>query len=111
MEFSNIDLDTYSNQIEDIIKNSKQGALIFTDLMGGTPCRISTLLCTKYDNVYVITGANVPMIIESIIKRNSIPLKELTEQITDIGKNGIQVFDKQLIIEKVKILNKISACR
>jgi PTS system N-acetylgalactosamine-specific IIA component len=102
VEFGNIDLDTYSNQIEDIIKNSEQGTLIFTDLIGGTPFRISTLLCTKYDNVYVITGTNIPMIIESIIRREGMPLKELAAQIINTGKDGIQIFDRQLIKEKSK---------
>lgn len=102
VEFNNMDLDVYSSQIEDIIKNSKQGVLIFTDFIGGTPARISTLLCTKYDNVYVITGTNIPMVIESIIKRDSMTLKELLNNITNVGKDGIQVFDKQLIIGKGK---------
>ena len=102
VEFDNMDLGIYSNEIEDIIKNSNQGTVIFTDLIGGTPFRISTLLCAKYDNVYVITGSNIPMIIEAIIKREIMPLKELAKQIIDIGKDGIQVFDRQLIIEKSK---------
>lgn len=102
IEFGNMDLDTYSNQIEDIIKNSEQGTLIFTDIIGGTPFRISTLLCAKYDNVYVITGTNVSMIIESIIRREGMPLRELADQIISIGKGGIQMFDKQSIEEKSK---------
>lgn len=102
VEFGNIDLDTYSNQIEDIIKDSREGTLIFTDLIGGTPFRISTLLCTKYDNVYTITGSNVSMIIEAIIRRENMPLRELANQIIDTGKLGIQLFDKQSIEEKSK---------
>lgn len=102
VEFGNIDLDTYSNQIEDIIKDSGEGTLIFTDLIGGTPFRISTLLCTKYDNVYTITGSNVSMIIEAIIRRENMPLRELVNQIIDTGKLGIQLFDKQSIEEKSK---------
>lgn len=100
IEFGNMDLDIYSNQIEEIIKNSKEGTLIFTDLIGGTPFRISTLLCTKYDNVYVITGSNISMIIEAIIRRQNMPLKELVDQIIDTGKHGIQLFDKHSIKEK-----------
>lgn len=100
VEFGDIDLDAYSNQIEDIIKSSREGTLIFTDIIGGTPFRISALLCTKYDNVYLITGSNVSMIIEAIVRRENTPLKELADQIIDTGKLGIQLFDKQLIKEK-----------
>lgn len=100
IEFDDTDLDAYSNKIEEIIKCSEKGAIIFTDIIGGTPFRISTILCTKYDNVCVITGANIPMIIESIIKRENMPLKELIVQIMDTGKNGIQTFDKNVILKK-----------
>lgn len=100
VEFDNSDLDTYSNKIEEIIKGSKEGTLIFTDLIGGTPFRISTLLCTKYEDVSVLTGVNISMIIESIIKRESMSLKELAENIVEMGRNSIQVFDKQVLLEK-----------
>ncbi|SCL94171.1 PTS sugar transporter subunit IIA [Sporanaerobacter sp. PP17-6a] len=108
VEFNNIDLEIYSNKIEDIIKNSKEGTLIFTDIIGGTPFRISTILGMKYDNVYVVTGTNISMIIESIIKREVMPLKELVEQITNVGKNAVQVFDKKSITEKSRNINNLN---
>ncbi|MBE6083468.1 hypothetical protein EQM13_13870 [Acidilutibacter cellobiosedens] len=108
VEFNNIDLEIYSNKIEDIIKSSKEGTLIFTDIIGGTPFRISTILGMKYDNVYVVTGTNISMIIESIIKREVMPLKELVEQITNVGKNAVQVFDKKSIAEKSRNINNLN---
>lgn len=106
VEFDNSDLETYSNRIEEIIKESKEGTLIFTDIVGGTPFRISTLLCTKYDDVSVITGVNIPMIIESIIKRDSMTLKELSACIAEMGRSSIQVFDRQLLAEKSRKYQK-----
>ncbi len=108
VEFNNIDLEIYSNKIEDIIKSSKEGTLIFTDIIGGTPFRISTILGMKYDNVYVVTGTNISMIIESIIKREVMPLKELVEQITNVGKNAVQVFDKKSIAKKSRNINNLN---
>lgn len=108
VEFNNIDLEIYSDKIEDIIKSSKEGTLIFTDIIGGTPFRISTILGMKYDNVYVVTGTNISMIIESIIKREVMPLKELVEQITNVGKNAVQVFDKKSIAEKSRNINNLN---
>lgn len=102
VEFNNIDLDIYSNKLEEIVKESEQGTVIFTDLIGGTPFRISCLICTKYNNAYVVTGTNVPMLIEAIIKRDNLPLKKLIDQIIDIGKNGIQAFDEKSITDKAK---------
>ncbi len=100
VEFDNSDLETYSNKIEEIMKDSKEGTLIFTDIIGGTPFRISTLLCGKYEDASILTGVNIPMIIESILKRESMPLKELTDYIVEMGKNSIQAFDKQIVLEK-----------
>jgi len=108
VEFNNIDLEIYSNKIEDIIKSSKEGTLIFTDIIGDTPFRISTILGMKYDNVYVVTGTNISMIIESIIKREVMPLKELVEQITNVGKNAVQVFDKKSIAKKSRNINNLN---
>ena len=108
VEFNNIDLEIYSNKIEDIIKSSKEGTLIFTDIIGGTPFRISTILGMKYDNVYVVTGTNISMIIESIIKREVMPLKELVEQITNVGKNAVQVFDKKSIAKTSRNINNLN---
>ncbi len=100
VEFNGTDLEIYSDKIEDIIKDSQEGALIFTDIIGGTPFRISTTLSMKYDNVYVITGTNITMVIESIVKRKTMPLKELVEQITNAGKDAVQAFDKRSMEEK-----------
>lgn len=64
--------------ILDIIKISKDGLLILTDITGGTPFKVSSLLSTKYDNVKVIGGVNIPMVLEVITQADILDfLKDL----------------------------------
>lgn len=95
------DLDEYSGRLEKLIQSSQEGTLIFTDVIGGTPFKTSALLCRKYDNVSVLTGVNVAMVLEAIIKRESaVSLKELTDYTAEMGRTSIQAFDKQVLEER-----------
>lgn len=47
------------------------GVLILADLYGGTPCNSALLkLIYKYDKIQILTGLNLPMLIQSIIYRD-----------------------------------------
>ena len=61
------------------------GVLVFTDLLGGTPMMIAQ----DVDNVEVLTGANLPMVIELLFLRGNATLAELGEQAVTVGQTGI----------------------
>lgn len=68
-----------SDSMEDYTKNILKGLddvdgenseiIIFTDLMGGTPFNVSMLNSNDLNNVTVISGTNLPMLLEFIIQR------------------------------------------
>lgn len=76
----------------DSLLSTNQGVVILTDLKGGTPFNNSMLLSTEYENVEVISGANLPISIEasmhSQIKEDA---KELADYLVEIGRAGIEV--------------------
>lgn len=70
------------------------GALIFTDLKGGTPFNISVLLSNDYDNVEVVSGANLPMLVEASMQSQFVDSpKELAELLLATGRDGIERAD------------------
>jgi len=99
IEFNNQDLVTYSEQIENIIKDAYKNddsVVVLTDLIGGTPFRISSSISTKYNNVYVVAGVNIPMLLEAVFKRENYDIKSFVNYIVEMGKNGIESLDNLL---------------
>ena len=67
---SNKNLENYSNIISKKIKDldTGHGVLIMTDIYGATPCNLLNKF-TKKNEVAVVTGVNLPMLIEAISER------------------------------------------
>ena len=66
------------------------GAIIMTDLFGGTPSNMA-LSFLKEGCVEVITGANLPMLIEFCSRREQKSLAELAADLQRCGRDGIIV--------------------
>ena len=61
--------------------------LVFTDLLGGTPFNQSMMIAQDVDNVEVLTGTNLPMVIELLFLRGNATLAELGEQAVTVGQD------------------------
>ncbi|MEA3506210.1 MAG: PTS fructose transporter subunit IIA [Elusimicrobiota bacterium] len=67
----------------------ERALLVLTDLLGGTPTNISMPLLKK-DNVEIITGVNLPMLIKAVHKRKTVKnLKELAGILEAAGKESV----------------------
>lgn len=106
INYNNQDLDIYYKQIENAINNRGEEVLVFTDIIGGTPFRISSTISTKYKKVYVIAGTNIPMLIETIFKRESMSFDKLIKHIILIGKESITTVNDLLEERSASINNK-----
>ena len=67
---------------------SADGAIIMTDLFGGTPSNMA-MSFLKEGRVEVLTGVNLPMIIEFCSKRGRLPLAELAVELQRCGREGV----------------------
>ena len=70
--------------------NTGDGVIIFADLMGGTPANRSMYVLS--DDVQVITGANMTMMLELLgtrLAEGTKVSKELVEQLQETGRTGI----------------------
>jgi len=64
------------------------GAIIMTDLFGGTPSNMA-ISFLKEGCVEVITGVNLPMLIEFCSRRDQLPVAELAADLQRSGREGI----------------------
>jgi PTS system mannose-specific IIA component len=84
-------------KIDDKVKalNTGDGVIILTDMFGGTPSNLS-LSFLRENEVEVLTGVNLPMIIAIIQNRSALKLTALAEKAQEAGKGGISLASKLL---------------
>ncbi|GGE16103.1 hypothetical protein GCM10011571_17170 [Marinithermofilum abyssi] len=68
------------------------GILFFTDLVGGTPFKVSALLSREMEQTGVVAGANLPMILEALFEREHLTISRAVEKAIQAGKEGIKPF-------------------
>lgn len=87
-------LETFEDNIGKSIASLREntdGVIIFTDLMGGTPFRTAMMQASEYDKVEVITGTNLPMLVEIGLGRiYSEDVEALAVQAVQVGMQGVQ---------------------
>ena len=66
--------------------NQSDGVLVVTDMFGSTPSNIATKLAA--DNVKIITGLNLPMLIR-IMNYPELSLEKLVNKAVSGGQNGV----------------------
>ena len=92
--------ETLAATISDLLDET-DGILIFCDLLGGTPFNQSMIIAQNYDNVEVVAGTNLPMLLETIGSR--LPETTLDELIKTAVLSGSQgVVHKQLGITSAR---------
>ena len=81
----------YSDQIEKF-SNTKE-TLFLVDLFGGSPYNAAARLAFGNSNIEVVTGVNVPMLLELLDARESVEnIKELVRIAIESGTSGIKSF-------------------
>jgi PTS system mannose-specific IIA component len=76
--------------VDAVAQVSSDGAIIMTDLFGGTPSNMA-MSFLKEGKVEVLTGVNLPMIIDFCSKRERLPLAELAAELQRSSREGIIV--------------------
>jgi len=69
---------------------SSENIIIMTDMFGGTPSNMS-LSFLKENQIEVLTGVNLPMLIKFAGDRARLGVSELAAQIRDTGREGVTV--------------------
>ncbi len=81
--------DKLAGAISDMAASS-EGVLVLCDLMGGTPFNQAMIASAATPNVEVVTGANLPMLLETLATRMpESTLDELVECAVSAGRFGV----------------------
>ncbi len=70
--------------------NKKNGVVIFTDMFGGTPSNLSFSFLLD-NQIEIITGVNLPMLIKFASLQRSNNLKEVAKKVVEQGKKNIHL--------------------
>ena len=90
------------DEIADALKRVQQqgqGVLILTDMFGGTPANLAMTFLGQ-DNVEVITGVNLPMLIKLAGLNEQANLLDAAREMREHGRNAIWVASDLLRGEK-----------
>jgi mannose/fructose-specific phosphotransferase system component IIA len=97
-------LDLLCDRLERLVNELQtEYVLVFTDLLGGTPCNIVLRSCKKIKNMYIISGVNLYMLITAVNLREQQEIGDINmyiEKIIEEGKRNIvnvnEFFNKKL---------------
>lgn len=88
-------LETYQKNLEQLSKemlNKSDELVIFTDLMGGTPFNQSMLVKLTNNNVHVLAGTNLPILLEFMAQTMmGTEIEDLLIKVIESAKQGIVI--------------------
>lgn len=88
--------DLKKKYLDAISKMEKDdGVLFLVDLLGGSPFNVAATLCFENENYEVITGVNIPMLIEVLSSKDSYSLNKVIEKALNSAKESIVHLDKK----------------
>lgn len=68
----------------------EEGVIVFVDLLGGTPFNQAMMISADLDKIEIVTGTNLPLIIELLFARMSATdVTALAEQAVSVGHDAI----------------------
>ena len=92
--------DDIRAKIEECISSfdDQDQVLILADLWGGTPFnQASAVLDGHEDSWAIVTGLNLPMLIEVLMMRGELSYSELSDLACEVGKTGVTRMDRALL--------------
>lgn len=97
------DVELAKEEIARAIKkvSAGSGVLVLTDMFGGTPTNISAMFI-KENEVEIVTGVNLPMVIKLASSRPGSTLSELAREVEEQGKQSIHRTSALLEPRKMK---------
>lgn len=86
-----LSLDSMNSRLTEMIatQNWETGTVIMVSLMGGSCWNAGVALARQQQNIEVVSGVNLIMLISFLSKRDRFPLAELSEIIKQDGIRGI----------------------
>ena len=97
------DVELAKAEVARAIKKVSEGSgvLLLTDMFGGTPTNISAMFLGQND-VEIVTGVNLPMVIKVASQNKEMTLSEMAAAVEGQGKQSIYRAGELLMPQKMK---------
>ena len=84
-------IDDYTNNLINYCRDSDDDVLILTDLQGASPYNASARAISEIrdKNIVCLTGVNLPILLDALMKRESMDVEELADELMNTGKTAI----------------------
>ena len=85
-----VEVETTVGRLKEAVErlNTGNGVMVLTDMFGGTPTNLSLSLLGARDDVEVLTGVNLPMLLR-VLPNRKLPLAEQADLALKAGRDGI----------------------
>jgi PTS system mannose-specific IIA component len=81
-------------RIKDIIEATRgQNAVVFVDYFGGSCCTNSVRAVQGLKGVKVISGVNLPMLLDFATKRDALEFREMVDHLLRRGRESVKLVD------------------
>ncbi|MCD6311684.1 MAG: PTS sugar transporter subunit IIA [Elusimicrobia bacterium] len=78
------------DELKNRLKNHEgEDVVILTDFLGGSPCNCACRFMDR-DNVRIISGVNLPMLIEIMLKKEKMPPEKLCADVIKAARDSIE---------------------
>lgn len=85
----------YKKELEQL--DLKKGVLFLVDLFGGSPFNAASRIVSENENMDIVTGINLPMLLEVYGVRDSSNFQELVDTAKNAAKDGIKSLKEVLV--------------
>ncbi|MFW5941711.1 MAG: PTS sugar transporter subunit IIA [Chloroflexota bacterium] len=91
-------VEAFKQRIEQALDGvqGEDGAIVFVDMLGATPFNLSARVALERDDVEVITGVNLPLLLEIIMQREHTPFEQLVAMAQEVGADSIKILSQSL---------------
>jgi PTS system N-acetylgalactosamine-specific IIA component len=86
---------TLQCRMNEIVQGNKDaGVLFICDILGGTPFKVSAQLTCTGENMEVVTGCNIGAILEGVMQKDKLSVRQLADYIVASSKRTTVRFEK-----------------
>ncbi len=78
-----------AQELKKLLAGAENGAIVLTDIFGGSATNIALTATKDCPKCYVITGLNLSMLLTALNSRKKLDAKELAEKIEADGKRAV----------------------